>query len=41
MKLKDFIMNVFNQDEKNGLELYLNEVKQLLSKIKFTKMVKK
>ena len=36
MKLKDFIMNVFNQDEKNGLELYLNEVKQLLSKIKFT-----
>ena len=37
MKLKDFIMNVFNQDEKNGLELYLNEVKQLLSKIKFTK----
>ena len=36
MNLKDFIMNIFNKDENNGLELYLNEVKQLLSKIKFT-----
>ena len=37
MNLKDFIMNIFNQDENNGLEFYLKEVKELLSKIQFTK----
>ena len=30
-------MNIFNQDENNGLEFYLKEVKELLSKIQFTK----
>jgi hypothetical protein len=37
MNLKDFIMNIFNKDENNGLEFYLKEVKELLSKIQFTK----
>jgi hypothetical protein len=36
MNLKDFIMNIFNQDENNGLEFYLKEVKELLRKIQFT-----
>ena len=36
MNLKDFIMNIFNKDENNGLEFYLKEVKELLSKIQFT-----
>ena len=37
MNLKDFIVNVFNKDKCNGLEFYLKEVKELLSKIQFTK----
>ena len=37
MNLKDFIMNIFNKDENNGLEFYLKEVKELLSEIQFTK----
>ena len=37
MNLKDFIVNVFNEDKCNGLEFYLKEVKELLSKIQFTK----
>ena len=37
MNLKDFIVNVFNKDKSNGLEFYLKEVKELLSKIQFTK----
>lgn len=36
MNLKDFIMNIFNKDENNGLEFYLKEVKELLRKIQFT-----
>ena len=36
LKLKDFITDVFNKDENNGLKLYLEEVKKLLGEIKFT-----
>ena len=36
MKLKDFITKVFNKDESNGLDLYLNLVKDSLNKIEFT-----
>ena len=36
LKLKDFITDVFNKDESNGLKLYLEEVKKLLGEIEFT-----